>query len=186
MLNFEVGGCDRTDRMTCGSADYAELELGAPRGAADPCPLSIAIPICISTCGASLFRCSAAESEGLAGFQAFTLHAHEHALAASASAPLRRDMTARHAAKDAHSTGSVQGHTSGSVDCGARFPSPHTPILTYPQTPTHPLPPSRPVQVYQLFPWTLDIPCWILDIRPPCKVCPQRPQRRGDRSSCGV
>jgi hypothetical protein len=32
MLNFEVGGCDRTDRLSCGSADYAELELGTPRG----------------------------------------------------------------------------------------------------------------------------------------------------------
>jgi hypothetical protein len=48
------------------------------------CPLSIAIPIpipiWISTCGASLFRCSAAEPEGLAQVQAFTLHIQEHAI----------------------------------------------------------------------------------------------------------
>jgi hypothetical protein len=55
------------------------LPGGAVSGLSDPCSLSIPIPIWISTCGASLFRCSAAESEGLAQSQAFTVHAQERA-----------------------------------------------------------------------------------------------------------
>jgi hypothetical protein len=59
----------------------------------------------IPPCGASLFRCSAAESEGLAGVWSFALLTQEHALWLRFAS-----------AKDARSTGLVQGGASGIVD----------------------------------------------------------------------